>query len=86
MPDMPLRELPENQTFSWQDALKGRTIKGRIVNYLTVWCGLCERFLCVEAKTRARAAVEAKSAGWVLTKTRGWLCPECAKEAADATR
>lgn len=56
----------------------GRSIRGRIGTYLTVWCGLCMESLDVEAKAKAKAGIEARSKGWVLTKKNGWICPKCA--------
>ena len=81
--DVPLNELPDHQEF-YCKGMSDDHPKGRISCYLTVWCGLCPGWLYVEAKTKAKAAVEARGKGWVNTRARGWLCPECAKGAADA--
>jgi hypothetical protein len=55
----------------------GRSIKGRIGTYLTVWCGLCTNWLEVVSNTKRKAGSEARHRGWVWTRAYGWLCPGC---------
>lgn len=55
--------------------------RGVISTELTVWCGGPECFVWnqLSGATRATAKAEWRRQGWKLTRSRGWLCPDCAK-------
>ena len=55
--------------------------EGRILIRLTIWCGGdCVWGEDLKATSKIQAHKEAKAKGWKLTRSHGWLCPDCAKE------
>ena len=40
----------------------------------------CHRGMDVVCGSKSHAVADFKKAGWVRTRQRGWICPECAEK------
>ena len=67
---------PEYKTkMSYNQPMSG---DGKISTEYTFWCGLCVRWDQLPSEgSKKLTIVEARRAGWKLTKENGWICPKC---------